>query len=276
VIRYNECWSDKDHYYNDTMGGAYNASYRGWPGADSDIYCNYIANCWDDGIEAEGGGQNVRIWNNFIENTMMTIANAAVSIGPLYIWRNVGGRSYSPPGSEWNLTHGNFMKMGFADSEKWMTGHIYVFNNTMLQPNDEGANGLGGESRIIKHCVTRNNIFHVRSGDTHCISTEKKSSTDNDFDYDLLSTNRYPADQEKHGIQGKPQYVKGSGFSFETKTGNFQLASDSPGAKKAEVIPNFCDINSTPDMGAHETGTTPMVFGVKALFVPPGPLPLTR
>ena len=28
---------------------------------------------------------------------MMTIANAATSIGPLYIWRNVAGRSYSPP-----------------------------------------------------------------------------------------------------------------------------------------------------------------------------------
>jgi hypothetical protein len=56
-------------------------SYRGWPGADSDIYCNTIANCWDDGIEVEGAGENVRIWNNYIENTMMTIANAATSIG---------------------------------------------------------------------------------------------------------------------------------------------------------------------------------------------------
>jgi hypothetical protein len=268
VIRYNECWSDKDHYYNDTLGGAFNAGYRGFPGADSDIYCNYVANCWDDGIEAEGGGQNVRIWNNFIENTMMTIANAAVSIGPLYIWRNVGGRSYSPPGSEWNLTHGNFMKMGFADSEKWMTGHMYIFNNTIFQPNNEGASGLGGDSRVIKHCVTRNNIFQARPGDTHSISTEKKSSADNDFDFDLLSA-RYPADQEKHGVAGVPKYVPNAGFTFETKTGNFQQASDSPGVKKGELIPNFCDSTSTPDMGAHETGAPPMVVGVKAEFIPP-------
>ena len=269
VIRYNECWSDKGHYYNDVVGGAFNASYRGWPGADSDIYCNYIANCWDDGIEAEGGGQNVRIWNNYIENTMMIIANAAVSIGPLYIWRNVGGRSYSPPGSEWNLTHGNFMKMGFADNETWMTGHIYLFNNTIFQPKDEGANGLGGDSRIIKHCVTRNNILHVRSSDTHSISTEKKSSVDNDFDYDLLS-GRYPADHEKHGVSGTPHYVEGAGFSFETKTGNFQLVPESPGIKKGEAIPNFCESsNGAPDMGAQQTGSAPMVFGVKAEFVPP-------
>lgn len=270
VFRYNECWSDDAHYFNDVMGAGNNGSYRGFPGADCDIYCNYIANCWDDGIEAEGGNQNVRIWNNYIENTMMTMANAATSIGPLYIWRNVGGRSYSPPGSEWNLTHGNFMKMGFAGSETWMTGHMYVFNNTIFQPKDEGASGLGGDSRVIKHCVTRNNIFHARPGDTHSISTESKSSIDNNFDFDLLSA-RYPADQEKHGIKGAPKYVPGTGFSFESKTGNFQQAPDSPGIKKGEVIPNFNDgINGAPDMGAHEAGSPPMVYGLKAEFVPPG------
>ena len=265
VIRYNECWSDDKHYYNDVMGAGENSSYRGFPGADSDIYCNYIANCWDDGIEAEGGDQNVRIWNNYIENTMMMIADASCSIGPLYIWRNVTGRSYSPPGSEWNFNHGNFMKMGYANGEQWMTGHMYVFNNTLFQPKDEGANGLGGDSRIIKHCVTRNNIFNVRPGDTHVISTERKSSTDNDFDFDLLSAARYPANQEKHAIQGLPHYVQGAGFSFESKTGNFQLTADSPGYQKGETIPNF----SAGDMGAHEAGTAPMTFGVKALFVPP-------
>ncbi len=268
VIRYNECWSDDKHYYNDVIGGAFNGGYRGFPGADSDIYGNYIANCWDDGIEAEGGGQNVRIWNNYIENTMMMIANAATSIGPLYIWRNVTGRSYSPPGSKWDLTHGNFMKMGYAGSEDWMTGHMYVFNNTLLQPNNEGANGLGGESKTIKHCVSRNNILHVRPGDTHCISTDKKS-VDNDFDYDLLSALRYPADQEKHGIKGTPRYATGAGFSFEKKTGSFQLAPDSPGFHRAAVIPNFCDATASPDMGAHDSGASPMVFGVKAEFIPP-------
>lgn len=270
VIRYNECWSDKDHYFNDVIGGGSNSSYRGFPGADSDIYCNYIANCWDDGIEAEGGGQNVRIWNNYIENTLMSIANAANSIGPLYIWRNVAGRSYSPSGSSWKMTRGNFLKMGYANSEDWMTGHMYIFNNTLLQPQDEGPNGLGGGSRIIKHCVSRNNILHIRTADTHVIATNKQS-IDNDFDYDLLSAERYPADQEKHGIKGAPHYVPTAGFSFDTKTGNFQLAADSPGAGKAEAIPNFCEaLNGTADMGAHQSGTPAMVFGVKAEFIPPG------
>jgi len=267
VIRYNELWSDDDHYYNDVIGGHMNGSYRGSPGADSDIYCNYIASCWDDGIEAEGGDQNVRIWNNYIENVMVPIGNAACSIGPLYVWRNVSGRSYSPPGSEWGLTHGNFLKMGYADPVSWMTGHTYVFNNTIFQPNGEGAGGLGGKSRDIKHTVTRNNILHVRASDENSIAT--KRNVDVDFDYDLCSA-RCP--NEKHGISGTPKYAPGAGFSFETKKGSFELAPDSPGYDKGVVIPNFCDVFSGdgPDMGAHEAGAGPLTYGVKAKFIPPG------
>jgi hypothetical protein len=269
VIRYNECWSDPDHYFNDGMGAGYNGGFRGFPGADSDIYGNYIANCWDDGIEAEGGNQNVRIWNNYIENVLIPIANAATSIGPLYAWRNVSGRCYSPPGSSWGMTHGPFFKMGYADGEKWMTGHMYLFNNTIFQANNEGASGLGGSSRVIKHCVTRNNVLHVRRSDSHSISTGK--NVNNDFDYDLLSA-RHPSGQEQHGLSSNPTYTPGAGFNLETKLGNFQLAPQSPGYDQAVVIPNFCDIftGDAPDMGAHEAGTVPMTFGVKARFVPPG------
>ena len=150
-----------------------------------------------------------------------------------------------------------------------MTGHMYIFNNTIFQANDEGASGLGGSSRVIKHCVTRNNVLHVRNSDSRSISTGK--STDNDFDYDLLSA-RHPGGQEKHGLSGKPTYALDAGFNFERKLGDFQLAPASPGYDKGVVIPNFCDVftGNAPDMGAHEAGTAPMTFGVKARFVPPG------
>jgi len=197
----------------------------------------------------------------------MMIANAATSIGPLYVWRNVSGRSYTPPGSAWKMTHGCFLKMGY---EQWATGYTYVFNNTIFQPNGEGAGGLGGSSKAIRHCISRNNILHVRPADTHCISTDTKNSANNDFDYDLLSADRYPAEQEKHGIKGAPRYVPDAGFSFETKTGIFHLTPDSAGFDKGEVIPNFCDVfNGAPDIGAHEAGAPRMTFGVKAEFVPP-------
>ncbi|MHC4569618.1 MAG: right-handed parallel beta-helix repeat-containing protein, partial [Planctomycetota bacterium] len=159
VIRYNECWSDAEHYFNDPIGYAHNASYRGFPGPDSDIYCNYVADCWDDGIEAEGGGQNVRIWNNYIERCFQAIGNAPISIGPTYIWRNVSGESYCLKNE-----YGNLLKMGYARGLEWMTGHMYVFHNTISQPDGKGFSGLGcarnqsGIARYIYHCTTRNNI----------------------------------------------------------------------------------------------------------------------
>ncbi len=276
VFRYNECWSDTAHYFNDGMGAGNNGSYRGFPGADSDIYNNYIANCWDDGIEAEGGDQNVRIWNNYIENVLIPIANAAVSIGPFYVWRNVSGRSYSPPGSSWDMTHGPFIKMGFADGEKWMTGAMYFFNNTIFQKDNEGATGLGGGGRIIKHCTSRNNILHVRREDKYSIAVSK-SHEGNDFDYDLVSA-AYPPNQEQHGLKGMPQYVSGAGFDTGSKLGMFQLAPRSLGVDAGVAIPNFCEImnGDHPDLGAHESGTEEMQFGVNAQFVPSGSLSATR
>jgi len=270
VIRYNACWSDKDHYFNDAMGAGANGSYRGFPGADSDVYCNTIANCWDDGIEAEGGDQNVRIWNNYIEKVLIPVANAAVSIGPLYVWRNVSGICYSPPGSSWDMTHGPFMKMGYAGGEQWMTGHMYVFNNTILQEDQQGAGGLGGSSRLIRHCTTRNNILHVRAPDRYSIAVSP-SHEDNDFNYDLTSA-AFPPGHEKHGIKGIPRYGPDAGYDPETGTGQFHLASGSPGVDAAVIIPNFCEpVNGTPpDLGAHERGTENMQFGVKAQFTPPG------
>jgi len=276
VIRYNEVWSDEDHYYNDGMGAGYNGGYRGFPGADSDIYCNYIANCWDDGIEAEGGDQNVRIWNNYVEDVLIPIANAAVSIGPLYVWQNVSGRSYSPPGSSWDMSHGPFIKMGYAGGEKWMTGHMYIFNNTIFQEDNSGTDGLGGDSRIIKHCTTRNNIFHVREADRRSIAVSR-SHADNDFDRDLTSA-AFPDNHEKQGLKGAPRYIHGAGFDPGTRTGMFQLAPGSEGVDAGVVIPNFCEaINGNrPDLGAHESGTGRLQFGVRAQFAPPGTLRTTR
>ena len=68
VIRYNECWSDMEHMFNDIIGGGSNGSFRGSPGPDSDIYGNFVSHCWDDGLEMEGGNRNVRVWDNYISS----------------------------------------------------------------------------------------------------------------------------------------------------------------------------------------------------------------
>jgi hypothetical protein len=151
-----------------------------------------------------------------------------------------------------------------------MPGHMYIFNTPVFQENNDGAGGLGGDSRIIKHCTTRNNIFHVRQEDRRSIAVSR-SQSDNDFNYDLTSA-ALPDNQEKDGLKGAPQYVPGAGFDPETKTGMFQLAPGSRGTDAAEVVPNFCEAihGNRPDIGAHQSGTGRMQFGLRARFTPPG------
>jgi hypothetical protein len=260
VIRYNECFSDLEHMYNDGIGGGSNGSFQGSPGPDSDIYGNLVSHCWDDGLEVEGGSRNVRIWDNYITQSMMMIGNAACSIGPLYIWRNVVSRAQAQPGAG----GGHFLKMGYADSEDWMTGHQYIFHNTLFGPNEWlPTGGLGGD-RIVKHTVSRNNILHVRAPRNWSASDHPRN-TDNDFDFDLCN-GRVPASQEAHGVRGEPVYVEGAGFDPASNTGTFQLAPDSPGAGAGIPIPNFGDgyAGKAPDIGAHQRGAPPIRYGVRA------------
>lgn len=258
VIRYNEMYSDLDHMYNDIVGGGSNGSYRGSPSHDSDIYGNIVSHCWDDGLEVEGGNRNVRVWGNYITQAAMMIGNAPTSIGPLYIWGNVVERSQWRP----DYTGGYFLKMGFANSEDWMTGHTYIFHNTIFAGDKLLPTGGFGGNRIVKHTISRNNILHILSPDQRSISSAPQN-VDNDFDYDLFN-GRVPEDHEKHGIRGVPSYVSNAGFDPKTKTGIFQLDAASPGAEAGTVIPNFTPpfTGKAPDVGAHQRGTPPLRFGV--------------
>ena len=262
VIRYNEVWSDKDHYYNDILGWGLNMSNKGFPGPDSDIYGNYLANCWDDAIEVEGGGRNIRIWNNYMDSAFVPIATVKNTIGPLYIWQNVSGRSESPPGSKYGEYGLGFKSLEYTEDNQY----LYLFNNTILQLGGLGAGGLGtvqNNDPLVNKVTTRNNIFHVREANTNSIGTKHTGTAD--LDYDLFNKG-VPEDQEQHGIKGVPIYSSQFGFDLTTMTGNFQLAEDSPGCKAGVVVTNFCEIftGDAPDMGAHQSGKADMQFGVKA------------
>lgn len=260
VIRYNECYSDLEHMYNDGIGGGSNGSFRGSPGPDSDIYANIISHCWDDGLEVEGGSRNVRVWGNYITQCMMMIGNAPASIGPLYIWGNVASHSQSQP----DAGGGNFLKMGYANGENWMTGHMYIFHNTLFRSDEWLPTGGLGGNRIVKHTISRNNILHVRSPRDWSAS-DNKQNTGTDFDYDLYN-GRIPPTQEKSGLRGEPIYEAGAGFDARTKTGHFQLRSGSPGAAAGQPIPNFSHgyTGKSPDVGAHQRGAPRLQYGVTA------------
>ena len=260
VIRYNEIYSDDDHSFDDCMG----AGNENFPNRDSDIYGNYIANCWDDGIEAEDDNCNVRIWGNFIEWNFVKIAVAPTNVGPVYVWRNVAGVARGDDIHPWNeVSRGGFLKTDNGG------GKTYVFHNTLLQPEPPRGvfyplgcgRGLGWGGRML-NTVSRNNILHVCDPRYPSIK-DCTGVTYHDplGDYDLFNSHNeaYPG-AEPNGIHGVPIYDRNNG------DGEFALDPFSPGYDAGVVIPNFNDDynGAAPDIGAHEAGSPPMEFGVDA------------
>lgn len=274
VVRYNELFGDPDHHFNDSMGADRNFSHDGYPNRDSDIYGNYVAYCWDDGLEIEGACMNVRVWGNYITETYHPIATASVSMGPLYIFRNVAHISRTGP----KHTYGqSFLKAGGSRTRNgyFGDGRVYLLNNTILVLPGLASQVRGGISdgdRTLSNYITRNNILHVptatggRPESLFSISDQRQSRT-NSFDYDLYNGQlKMLAGSETHGMVGVPVYVQNVGFDPRSMTGHFALTPNSPGHDAGAVLANFTDgyTGSAPDIGAHESGTPPMQFGVNA------------
>jgi hypothetical protein len=275
VIRYNEITSPSGRYYNDIIGGEDNHTIRGFPYGDTDIYGNLLQHAWDDGIEAEGANKNVRIWGNYIDSTAISIATTLTSVGPVYIFRNVWNRSrfYERVALDAD-SRGVFSKSGSTSG--FGNGRRYLFHNTMLQATQAGVvyglgggAGLGGtgSTRPVNNTVTRNNIFHLWKP----VNAFYQIGTGNDFGYDLYSGSL--GTTAVGSIQGVPLYASGSGWTSEAN-GLYQLASNSPGYDRGARIANFNDgfTGAAPDIGAHESGTAAMKFG---LGLPPPPVAST-
>ena len=73
----------------DGIGGEAEQDPHGSFDRDTVIEGNTIAECWDDGIQVEGGNRNVRVRENTIQGCGIGIAFAPNLEGPLYIEGNV-------------------------------------------------------------------------------------------------------------------------------------------------------------------------------------------
>ena len=253
VIRYNTVWSDEDHQYNDIFGAGANFSVRGFPNRDSDIYGNRLSHCWDDTIESEGANCNVRIWGNYSTDCYVAIATAGTSVGPLYVWRNIGGAMRVATG-QWG---GGFLKT----SDIMGGGRIFVFHNTILQPlekDEDGTVSTGARTGLgwggpMVNITSRNNILDVTQRSFQSRNDDPLA----DYDYDLYRGPLPSERHEKHGLTGAPIYAEGQPHA---------LAENSPGHDAGVRIPNFNDDfrDAAPDMGAEEHGVKPLEFGADA------------
>jgi hypothetical protein len=276
VYRWNEIYSTNGNYFNDPMGGEDNYSTTGFPNKDSDIYGNKISNSWDDGIEADGGNMNVRIWGNYIDNTGTGISTTLNSKGPSYIFRNVWNRNRFLPAKPLDLDERQpFVKAG--SSTGFNNGRRYVFHNTMLQAVDPSAQytlgggaGMGGtgNDQLIHNTVSMNNIYHLWKPN----STVYQAASDNTFQNDMFN-GTYGAPVVS-GINATPTYAAGNGWQSGSG-GQYALAAGTPGYDQGVRIPNFNDnfVGAAPDVGAAEAGAPAMSFGLAAAVATPDVAP---
>ena len=278
VIRYNEIWGDRDHYFNDSMGEYHNFSYAGFPNRDSDIYGNKISHCWDDAIEAEGANMNVRIWSNLLDSTYMALGLATTALGPLYVFRNVSHFSQRGPYPlEKYDRNGGFAKLG-TENQEYTRGKMYFFHNTIAQPESPWGNpiikmngceeGLG-TTGSLKHQInitSRNNILHVNNyqKDKYSIEMTDKVAS-NDFDFDIYNGKiEAISGSEANGI--KLNWDEAPGYDPGNELFEFFLSSNAAGYDDGQIIPNFNDgyEGDAPDIGAYETGLSALSWGVSA------------
>ena len=269
VIRHNEMFSTNGNYFNDILGGEDNFTLSGFPNADTDIYGNKMSHAWDDAIEAEGANENVRIWGNYMDRTAIGVATTVTSIGPAYVFRNVWNRSqfFERPTSLDTDDRQPFFKSG-SDSSLGF-GRRYFFHNTMLQAQQAGLQyGLGGgygmggtgSTQLITNTHSKNNIYHLwKPGksafyQTGAAGTEVANDMYNGTAGDATIVN---------GINATPVYAAGHGWQAEAG-GNYQLDPTSPGFGRGVKIPNFNDDAAAPDVGAHQSGSASMKFGIAA------------
>ncbi len=271
VIRYNDFYTDDEHYFCDILGAGSNISFAGFPDKDSDIYGNCFERCWDDAIESEGANENVRIWGNTIDRAYHPIGAVVTSVGPLYVWRNIikRNRKFGHIEDPDLYDRGEFIKCGgtYDDGVFYGQGRMYVYHNTILQPNSpngslplgcEGA--LVAEGRFLYNAVTRNNIFTNYDTDKYTFRDNPEDYSQcgrNDFDWDLYTgqiketceTENY----QEHGIHllSNDEII----YNPDDPAGPYALMPDTPGHDAGVLLPNFNDYfnGQAPDMGAVES-----------------------
>jgi hypothetical protein len=130
VIAYNQISNVGDGVHG-TMHGRLSAS---------DIHNNEIFACTDDGIEADEGDTNVRVFRNRITNCFSGISAQPMNGGPLYVFRN----------ALYNLQYSPFKLHNH-------TSGILLFHNTSVVRGFPFHIEPAGET--VNDVITRNNLF---------------------------------------------------------------------------------------------------------------------
>lgn len=235
----------------------------------SDYHNNDINVCTDDGLEADYGVTNIRIFNNRIVNVAHGITAQPAMGGPLYFFRNV----------IYNATYSPFKLHNHT------TG-VVLFHNTSLRHGPCFL--IQPASETVTNVLSRNNLFLGTGGNALHTSGRMRQC---DFDADgyggftayFLKWNEkaYRTGDDakaagvlyaKHGmvlVDPKTCFAGGllppadEKVEYKGADLDFRLKAGSGALDRGVILPNFSDgyVGKAPDLGALELGAEPPHYG---------------
>jgi len=225
--------------------------------------------CWysgDDGIETDGYGVNVRIYNNHFKYGLTGISIAPTGYGPVYIFRNII--------SDWN-SHDQYtgypLKMNYGGDYIY---NVFFYHNTCVTsyPN-QPALWFKIESQIFDKFTSKNNIYSGTTGYPG-IRNDVLAASHVSMDYDDIYTsdptyiqwvgNTYSTISafsaatglEAHGLNKvKPDFL-------DATNNDYRLIATSSLIDKGVIIHGINDnfTGAAPDIGRYEQGD---ILGIK-------------
>ena len=231
-----------------------------------DFYNNEISECADDGIEADSGAQNIRVWENRITNCWQGISTQPVFGGPIYIFRN----------AIYNI---NVEPFKLHNSPR---GVLLINNTTVKSPASQGGAFVLWTSAPVYHVFARNNLFAGGSGKYAIELSPALNEVDLDYDgyagagfakfatwsrvpYDTLAEFQKATGQEMHCVMLPPEGLFASGLGLPKSpedmldfAKNDLRPAEKSGAIDAGIaVPGITDgyKGKAPDLGAYEYGT---------------------
>ncbi|HJX62237.1 MAG TPA: right-handed parallel beta-helix repeat-containing protein, partial [Dehalococcoidia bacterium] len=140
----------------DGIGGEEEGSAHGTFDRDTIVENNTVRDCWDDGIQSEGGGQNIRIRYNDISGCGTGIAFAAPVSGPLYVENNyIHDLKMGDYGNLFCYKVGNS-----TSATAYLTGNICDVDSAAEQAQG-GADGIHQTNGGMFSIVSSGNVFQV-------------------------------------------------------------------------------------------------------------------
>jgi hypothetical protein len=140
----------------DGIGGEEEGSAHGTFDRDTIVENNTVRDCWDDGIQSEGGDQNVRIRNNDISGCGTGIAFAAPVAGPLYVENNhIHDLKLGDYGNLFCYKVGNT-----TNATVYLTGNVCDVDSAAEQAQG-GADGIHQTNGGMFSIVSSGNVFQV-------------------------------------------------------------------------------------------------------------------